>query len=932
MKKNVIKFSKNILTLGLSALILLQPITTEAAFFFQMARQETVASGITYEDRLVATRAGLINVSAVFVDVNTPDVELRPIAPATFGGRASVSNIVLESGALAGINADFFDMGINPSTPFGDVVVDNRIISMDVNRPGYSTFFMDLEGNPFIKYIEPEFLFLNNGHRNIRVHAMNKFLRDFSAVYFDREALSDTSSLDSRFSDLWKYVVEDGVITYIGTGTVTVPENGFIIVAAATYAQHFHESVKVGDTAEFRVEAVFNYNEMQAAIGGAGQILRDGAPINDGFVVAPATRHPRSALGVSEDGSRVILAVVDGRGLSIGATHDEMAEIMLSLGAYHAMHFDGGGSSTLVAETHLSDGVTLRNRPSDGSQRVVVNALGVFHNAQIGAAASLLITPSSERVFLGDSLTLNVRGLDTNERVTAINPEGLSFSATVEGRWEGNRFYPAEYGLGMLYATYNETILGFSYINTLELAQIVANPAAVQINAGGSRNLSLRGIAMDGNTAPLANAQFEVVPAELGSVSEAGVFTANSSGVTQGFIRVSSDGINAFIPVSVGTVTEWVTGFDNRNIPLEFSGSPASVTGSAVYDDSINKPGNFALRLNYRFGVSELTQAAYLNLTEPIRFDNNLHAFEIAVYGHGRGGWVRANIIDAAGEAHVVDIAANVDFDGWRNHVVRIPAEAVQPVSLERLYVVALRNENTSELALFFDDLRAQYAAPITHVEVPAADRFRNPFESVLTPDKQVGHIDLTFVGDTTIGDESLRPDNYGNLQRNALQRFTQTADQAFFVGPADTEVVEGIRLSAAYNFRDQGNHAIIEMSARNGSLSGTHAGNWAFFESAKNSQARHIIIMLDRRPDTFTILEEYELFHQALTELREHGKTVFVVSYGGLTSSSTVIDGVNYINLGALFNLNGEVNREFRVLRIRINGDRVAFELQNAL
>jgi len=932
MKKHIKKFAKSILTLSLSSLILFQPVTAHASVFFQMARQETVASGITYESRLMATRAGLINVSVLHVDVHTPDVELRAIAPENFGGRASLSNIVLESGALAGINADFFDMGINPSTPFGDVIVDGNIVSMDVNRPGYSTFFMDAENNPFIEYIEPEFVFLNNGVRNIRVHAMNKFLRDFSAVYFDREAIHDTAALDARFPDLWKYVVDNGVITYIGTSTVTVPENGFIIVAAATYAQYFHESVVVGHSAEFRVESAFNFDEIQAAIGGAGQILRDGEAINDGFVVSPNARHPRSALGINRDGSRVILAVVDGRGLSIGATHDEMAEIMLYLGAHHAMHFDGGGSSTLVAGTQLSNGVTLRNRPSDGSQRAVVNALGVFHNAELGEVADLLITPSSERVFLGDSISLSVRGLDENERVVDINQESLEFAATVPGVWEGSSFYPAEHGLGLLYARYSETVLGYVYFSTMDLAQIIPTPDAIRISAGASRAISLRGVAMDGNTAPLQNANFAVFPAELGTVSESGVFTANTAGVTQGFIRVTANRISTFIPVSVGTVSAWITGFDERDIPIAFSGSADSVNGSVSYDDSVNNPGNFALRLNYSFGVSELTQAAFLNFEEPIAFDEGLYAFDIAVFGHGNGGWLRANVLDATGESHVVDIADNVNFNGWRNHTVRIPAEIPQPVSLERLYVVALRNENTAERSLFFDDLRAQYAAPLADVETPAGDRFRNPFEATLTADKQAGHIDLTFVGNTIIADENARPDNYGNLQRNALIRFTQTADQAFFVGPADTDVVEGARFSGNYSFREHGNYAIIEMSARNGSLATTQAGNWAFFEAARDSAARHIIIMLDRRPDTFTIAEEYELFHKALMELREHGKTIFVVSADGLISSSTVIDGVNYINLGSLFNLNGDLNREFRILRIRINGNSIAFELQESL
>lgn len=927
MKKHIIKSGKYIFTMALSAIMVFQPIGLSATVFFQQTTQEVVAGGIMHENRLKATNAGLINVSVVYVDIHNPHVELRPIAPANYGARATVSTMVLESGALAGINADFFDMGINPTTPFGDVVADGQIISMDINRPGYSTFFIDGAGQAFIEYVQPELIFLNNGQRNMRIHAMNKFLRDFSAVYFDRSAMYNTAGLDSRFPDLWKYVVDNGVITYIGTSTVDVPENGFIIVAAATYAQYFHESVRVGHTAEFRVEARFDYNEMQAAIGGAGKILLNGEYTNCGFVVAPNARHPRSALGINQDGSRVIMAVVDGRGTSVGATHSEMAQIMRNLGAYHAMHFDGGGSSAIVADTHFSDGPTLRNRPSEGTQRSVVNALGVFHTAEVGQTAGLLIEPSAEHVFLGDSVTLSVRGVDANQRITEVNPEQVTFTASAPGRWVGNAFYPEGHGQVRLYATYGQ-IQSYVTVGTLNLAQITPVPSEIRTNAGGTTNITLRGIAADGSSAPLRNANFEVQPAGLGTVVN-GVFTANASGANQGFIRVVSDGITAYIPVSIGTVSEWITGFDDRAIPLRWSGSAASVSGSMAYDSSVNNPGNYALRLNYRFGVSQSTQAAYLHFEEPIRLGNDLYGFEIAVHGHGRGGWVRGLIRDAEGETHIVDVVSDVDFTGWRSHVARIPAGAAQPVSLEQLYIVNLTNEDTSERTLFFDDLRAVRASAHANVQTPAGSRFQNPFEATLGTERPAGQIDLTFVGNTTIYDESLRPENYEALQRNALARFSQGVNAGFFVGPADIAGVSGSRFGGTYSFREYGNHAIIEMSARNGSLSNTLAGNWAFFNAARNSQADNIIIMMDRAPSAFTVTVEYELFHSALSLLSSNGKNVFVISASGLDTSSTLIDGVSYINLGGLFNANGEVNDAFRVLRLRLDGSNARFELQ---
>ena len=50
----------------------------------------------------------------------------------------------------------------------------------------------------------------------------------------------------------------------------------------------------------------------------------------------------------------------------------QLTSVMLEFGAYTAMNNDGGGSSTLVI-----DG-TVRNTPSDGSERIVANHLAIL--------------------------------------------------------------------------------------------------------------------------------------------------------------------------------------------------------------------------------------------------------------------------------------------------------------------------------------------------------------------------------------------------------------------------------------------------------------------------------------------------------------------------------------------------------------------------
>jgi hypothetical protein len=114
---------------------------------------------------------------------------------------------------------------------------------------------------------------------------------------------------------------------------------------------------------------------------------------------APPSAGPRTALGVSPDGRRLWLVVVDGRqpGWSEGATHDELAALFRELGARDAMSLDGGGSAAMAARGPF--GPVLLSRPIHtgvpGRERPVANHLGVFSGpAGAAAAASSMPMPA----------------------------------------------------------------------------------------------------------------------------------------------------------------------------------------------------------------------------------------------------------------------------------------------------------------------------------------------------------------------------------------------------------------------------------------------------------------------------------------------------------------------------------------------------------
>jgi hypothetical protein len=83
-------------------------------------------------------------------------------------------------------------------------------------------------------------------------------------------------------------------------------------------------------------------------------------------------RHPRAALGVSEEW--LVAVACDGRrsGVDGGLSMLELADVMIELGAGSAINLDGGGSTTLVHRGHLLNRpYTTQDQPSPESRSVV---------------------------------------------------------------------------------------------------------------------------------------------------------------------------------------------------------------------------------------------------------------------------------------------------------------------------------------------------------------------------------------------------------------------------------------------------------------------------------------------------------------------------------------------------------------------------------
>ncbi len=147
--------------------------------------------------------------------------------------------------------------------------------------------------------------------------------------------------------------------------------DGGIVLAAPPATDEATQLLALTPGTPMRLRWTFGWPGVLDAVGGAPLLVQDGTLV--GMCNSACGRHPRTGIGVTADGS-VLLVVVDGRQpkWSIGASMDEFARIMQGLGAVNALNLDGGGSSEMVVQGEIV------NRPSDGRERRISNAILVL--------------------------------------------------------------------------------------------------------------------------------------------------------------------------------------------------------------------------------------------------------------------------------------------------------------------------------------------------------------------------------------------------------------------------------------------------------------------------------------------------------------------------------------------------------------------------
>lgn len=897
--------------------------------------EEIVTKGVTYgyEHRLATD--GWQNIHTLTIDLTSDNVKIAPVESSTeYGLKETALKLLNDNGAVAGVNADFFGLTGAYSASFGPVISDGELISVgtdkNLNSKEYAAYFMTDTGNSFIDYLRFTADFVNDAGARLELASINKITELVYPMYFNSSAAPSTADIDKRIDGLVKIVVENDTITYISQPgeTVICPNgNGYVIIVKGTYADYTNQNFHVGDHVSTRIESSIDLNSIQTAVGGAGRILVNGEKANDGTIITG--RQPRTALGISQDGNKLILMVVDGRGTSIGATHDEMVALMKEYGAYNAMHLDGGGSSTMVAETADEDELSVKNTVSEGTPRKIMTALGVFNTSQTGSLSQLKLEADTERAFVGESVKTKLIGYDSYYNKVDIPAEQVTYNVTGGNGNAANgiltAYEPGIYTVTAEYGGFTASVnVTYSYA-----AAMTPSVSSISLDKGQSITLSFNGVDSEGYSAPLTNGISYVLSNEdLGTISPNGTFTAVNNGT--GYITCISGTAVCHIPVSVGGTLKTVESFENSPT-VTFSSYPSNVTGSASVTSSASD-GSKGLQLNYKLEKSDDTQAAYAKFNSPIVLNGTPKTITMSVKGNATNHWVRGKIIDASGNSYTIDFSKGVNWSGWNEVTANVPSEVTYPIKLETLYVAALTSDSSSEYSIAFDNIKAVVSDGVA--DVPSNPSF-NDVQNVAIDNKEAGSFYITLAGNVVYSGQN-KPSNYTDARVSVNNALQQNSDLMIYAGGCDItsgSSVETIKYGSTYAFHNYNaaDLSIIELTAKNGGLRNTQASQWQRFSNDIAAAAnKNVIFIMDVTPSNFRDKLEGDLFKSALNTIKNSGKNVYVVSASGNSSWNTVRDGIRYINLPGLWTSSGNLNKDFKTLTIKADGSGMYYDIKS--
>ena len=707
------------------------------------------------------------NVEVLEIDLNNPYLSMETLKgdDALYGYERTSSMSVRNDWdghyVVGAVNADFYGSG---GVPINSQIVKGELLRTPI---GYSTIGFDINDFPLISRVTYSGHVLANS-QSIFINNINMDRNENQLLFYNSYMGANTGTnqwgKEILVAPLTSWIVNDTVSCRVEkiedyVGSMAIPKGKAVLSAHGASIAFFTDNVALGDTVKIILSLQPHPDSLKALVGGFPKIVKNGQNYalqgyeEEGGSTSFATDyHPRTAVGYSEDRSKLIFVVVDGRqeGFSRGMSLPELADFMISLGAETAINLDGGGSSTLVVRN------TVKNSPSDGNERSVANSLQVVSSASAGVLSHIQMEPDDYRLFKGDELGFSVSGWDEFYNPAAINSGEvyLSVDSSLGYINENGRFVATQNGGdGYVYSQYG-SLRDSAHIHIKAITRISLNPSFCVVDTISALQFSVTAIDEDGlkQSLPLNNFSWKNTNSKVGVLDTMGLFKAKTEGSAQIIVGYADLLDTALVRVEIGNGESLLDSLEHLQ-GWQVSGENIDTLATVLsVVESPRTFGSAALRVDYSYTrLSTERSTLHLNTDIPVYGAPEYICFDFKSDGKKHKAYVVAS--DNNDELFKSQIsgywsdAAKYDTLNAKTKSFRAMEGGTfnYPIRIKSLWVKLGYTGSVGEVntgTIYFDNLRVQYPEitsifPLINSDVPRKaelyQNYPNPFNPQTT-------------------------------------------------------------------------------------------------------------------------------------------------------------------------------------------------------
>ncbi len=669
-----------------------------------------IASGAVLKEYFWDSQHGPVEIHVIEVDLDNPYIELDTIlGKGRVTERSNVSAMARDTGAVAAVNGDFYNMRAE-GAPIGPMVMSQQLVCSPIKNSGLLALGISSSREAYIESFNFTGKVTAPGGVEFPLTGLNK-------TYYLMNPDNSHSHKDRLhlYNDLWgkatrgedglteptEVLVEKGIVIDISEGEYfdfAVPQGKKILRGHGKAADFLLENLRPGDPVDLQY-AMSPDREWNMVIGGHSLLVEKGETV-------PYTRdisaleglRARTAAGISRDRQTLYLVGVEGRtSSSKGLRLGDLAAFMKHIGSWKALNMDGGGSATMASRPLGEWQATRVYTPEQFNERLVVNALGIYSTAPKGELEGLILS-GSDLILVGEEASYQLKAYD--EYYNPVDPRELpvTWQATNNaGDMEENVFTGKTAGTaeikaqsGSISASMPIEVAGKGNIQKLSLS----TPTKV-VEKGMQLPLTLKLTTTSGRTREipwdLVDWRFDNLE---GEVSPEGLLTIKEMPPGEkGLVIVDYQDSSDSLELEAIKEKEMFT-FDTLDI-LEFASYPGEVKGDlSLTPDPLGPEDSRVTRLEYDFSNARGLAAAYLKLREHGIFVNRAQGMTLEVYGNKGNQNIKVLVEHDQGKPQRVDLVSRVDWEGWRTLELDFEEAGLKDVCcLQRIYVLSHEDE-----------------------------------------------------------------------------------------------------------------------------------------------------------------------------------------------------------------------------------------------